>query len=205
MSGNSEPQNRDGAGEQSVRLTDGTEVVLATWFSRAVARAFDVALVAAAVLLVGGVGFLWGLSRDFSGSSAAWFAGSFGMAAFVLVALYEVLSVVKSGQSVGKSTVGIRVVSLDKENVSRCRSALRWLVPAAAATCGCMLAGLVFFPGEAVSELLFGSVFYVPWFGLPAVWLLLFVMASRDGHRRGVHDRSAGTIVVAEIPASGQR
>lgn len=205
MSDHDESPGRDGAHGQRVSLADGTEVVLATWFSRAVARALGSAVVAAVVLVSGGVGFMLGLSRAFSGSHAAWFAGSFGAAGFVLSAALEVLRVVKTGQTIGMATAGIRVVSLGAGDVSLGRSALRWLVPVAVAVCGCMLAGLVFFPDEAVSELFFGSIFYVPWFGLPAVWLLLFVVALRRSDRRSWHDRVARTIVVIAESSTKRR
>ena len=189
----SEPGDR---GEQRVCLPGGTEAELATWFSRAVARAFDSALVAVMVLVAAAAGFLLGLSRDFSGSSAAWFAGSFGAAAYVVAAASEVVGIARKGQTIGKSTVGIRVVCVDGGGVSFGRSCLRWLVPAAVAAGGCIVVVTVFFPDEELSEFILGLVFYVPWLGLPTVWFLLVAAALHRGDRRGWHDRAAGTIVV---------
>ncbi|WP_419947170.1 RDD family protein [Candidatus Poriferisodalis sp.] len=202
MSDHDEPQGRDCARGQRVSLADGAEVVLPTWTRRGLARAIDalaaavfftiVVLVGAAVefpqyWLLGG-----GYRDDFERHWSVWFA-----AGYAVIVLYEVLAVTLKGQTLGKSTAGIMVMSTSGGRVPLGRSALRWFVPAAASLSG--VAAVLWAladSSESVWEWLSGLTVFQVWFGASAMWLLLYLVALSDPHRRGPHDWAAGTIVV---------
>ena len=212
MSETSEPQGRDGAGELRVRLADGTEAALPTWVRRGQARAIDALVVAAFVTIVAVVGGLVEIYQHltFLGEVdegnprrdlAIWVA-----AVYTVTILYEVLAVAVKGQTYGKLKTGLMVMSTSGGRVSLGRSALRWLVPAVTSLCGVAAVLWAFVDSSDSVWVWLGALMgYQVLCGAPAVWLLLFVAALRDGHRRGVHDLAAGTIVVAERSASSQR
>ncbi|WP_419947167.1 RDD family protein [Candidatus Poriferisodalis sp.] len=195
-----------------VCLADGTEVVLPTWVRRGLARAIDVVLVAVFLTVVAVVG----LAVEFY--QHATFLGeadegnplrdwTFWLATgYVGTVLYEVLAVAVTGRTFGKLKAGIMVVSTSGGRVSLGRSALRWFVPAAMSLSGVatvlwLLAG----SSESLWDWLGGLMGYQVLFGAPVVWLLLYVVALSDRHRRGPHDWAAGTIVVVAAPAARQR
>ena len=93
----------------------------------------------------------------------------------VLVFLYELALVALCGQTVGKMMTGVRVVRFDDGQLPGWgRSARRWLA----------LYGPMLIPS-------------VGWL----IVLVVYVVSSRlDPHGRALHDRLAGTIVVAEQP-----
>ena len=91
--------------------------------------------------------------------------------------LYEVPLVALRGQTVGKMMTGVRVVRFVDGGVPGWwRSAVRWAV----------LYGPMLIP-------------VVGWL----VTVLVVAIAGRDPHRRGLHDRIAGTVVLDMRPAAG--
>ena len=212
MSETSEPQGRDGARERRVRLADGTEVALATWARRAVARIIDIAIVAGLMLVAFVAGFAAIVAQQIQSNQFGhdpewdWYLVYGFAAGHLVIMLYEVLAVALRGRTLGKSKTGIMVVSTSGGRVSLGRSALRWFVPAAVSWLGVAALLWALEPSSQHAwEWPMSLMVYQVIIGAPAVWLLLFVAALRDGHRRGVHDLAAGTIVVAERSASGQR
>jgi len=92
------------------------------------------------------------------------------VAAFLFLAVYEIVPTALWGRTPGKAIVGTRVVGTDDGRVPGLKRAiLRWVLPA-----------LAF------------QVHVVGW----VIALLLRSLLVADPLRRGVHDRLAGTIVV---------
>ena len=93
----------------------------------------------------------------------------------VLVFLYEMPLVALCGQTVGKMMTGIRIVRFDNGQLPGWgRSARRWLV-------------------------LYGPML-IPSIGWLITLLVYFVSSKLDPHGRALHDRIAGTIVIAQPP-----
>jgi uncharacterized RDD family membrane protein YckC len=107
------------------------------------------------------------------GDSEASFSVPWGVlvAMQAVVAVYEVTMIAWRGQTVGKIAMGVRVVRVDDGQVpSWTYSGIRALVPAGA--------GAVPGVGTILS-------------------LVVYLWAVVDPRRQGLHDKSAGTIVVA--------
>lgn len=185
---------------KSLCLKDGTQTSLASWPRRVMARAIDTTLLSLAVLLAGSIGFITGLSRDFSGHASDWYAALLGAVAWILMAVVEITRTSRTGQTFGKAAVGIVVVDTASGRIPYGKSATRLLVPSAIAVIGTGAVLELLFPGEELPHVVVALVFYGCWFGLPAVWLLM-VLTRRRNDRRCWHDRAADTIV-AQVSSS---
>ena len=109
-------------------------------------------------------------------------------------ALYEAVTTVWRGRTLGKRAAGIQVLRHDNGHVpSLVRSIIRWIIPYIV-----LIAGVA---AEAASSQ------PVPLFVTPISWMLagllwwLLVPASSlwDAQSRGWNDKAAGTIVVAPL------
>jgi uncharacterized RDD family membrane protein YckC len=126
------------------------------------------------------------LSPTSTGSAVSWTSFVLGLA---FVAAYEVGTTWRWGGTFGKRRGQLRVVGLDGGPVSFTMSAIRflaWFGPWLA----CFLAWGATFPRDGWLSLIFFAGAFAS-LGL-AAW------AFRDRDGRGVHDRLAGTRVVAE-------
>ena len=193
-------------------------------WSRAAARAIDelcmlglCALAWLAVAIPFAILVVAGQMDPFAGEGAfaALLAVSIVGLALVLVYRYEVVSTVRSGQTLGKRLSGICVVrspDLERDIVEPSRpgaSMMRWALP--------HVVGLVAaFAGAAAGVGALGDVGLLVGVGTGlAVWMLVYVSALFGKDRRGWHDKAAGTIVVqatdevlerlaAHVPSPGE-
>ena len=92
------------------------------------------------------------------------------VALYVLDAVYEVPATALTGQTIGKRLVGVRVTALDGTNPGWTRALRRWLL---------------FLPFGLFQETAVAGSFVVG------------ASIARDDLHRGIHDRFAGTVVVA--------
>lgn len=170
-----------------------TDLMPATRLSRIVARAIDALVlgVITTAALVAGFIVQWN-SDDFYGPGGYGWLTLGAVTGVAMAACYEILTVALSGQTIGKSTVGIKIVSANGQRASVGQSAKRWLFPFAIAATGVTAIGLLWFPDVDLPELLFGSVAHTLWFGLPVMWLGQFVTAmwpQRPARLAGPHRR----------------
>ena len=176
-------------------LRNGIEAPLADWPDRFLARFIDFALTVAFLLaatllavLAIVVGLLAGANWNWGDENTE--AAVSGLAAFlILVAavavalLYEPVTTARSGQTLGKRSHQIKVVSYDDGLVPIATVCLmRWIVPIAAGALGWVCAAVANLP--------------MPYLGMPLLWLLVHTSARWDKGRRGWHDMMAGTAVV---------
>ena len=173
---------------------------------RAAARAIDavvtVVLALAAVMVAGlAAAFVTLYMYGFSGSDGALYGWLilFALFALIPVARFEVAAIARRGQTLGKRTMGLRVVVWDEktaapaggaEGVGTRRSIERWAVPHGAGLLAGVVAGVAAAPWIGAYGLLVGA----------DVWLVvsavIYVSALGDPHGRGWHDKAAGTIVI---------
>ena len=179
---------------------------------RVAARAIDAAVtVVLALVAMMVAGFTAGIVtlyvHGFSGSDEAtlyvWMI-LFSLLALIPVARYEVTAIARRGQTLGKKTMGLRVVVWDEGagapvdgsgGVGAGRSIERWAVPHGAGLLAGVVAGAAAAPMIGAYGLLVGAD---TWLVVSAV---IYLSALGDPHRRGWHDKTAGTAVVEAAPS----
>lgn len=178
---------------------------------RAAARAIDavvtIVLALAAVMVAGfAAGFVSLYVHGWSGSDDTifWWFVPFSLLALIPVARYEVTATARRGQTLGKKTMGLRVVVWDEktaapvggaEGVGAGCSIERWAVPHGAGLLAGVVAGTVTAPMIGGYGLLVGAD---TWLVVSAV---IYLTALGDPHRRGWHDKTAGTVVIEAAPS----
>jgi uncharacterized RDD family membrane protein YckC len=168
------------------------ELVLADRSRRFVARLIDGFLVGgmsfAAVIIVsiatGGANTPGAVGR------VRWITFIVGL---IVYGAYEVAFLASSGQTPGKSAMKIRVVSLETATHPTAGTAFtRWLVPAISGSIVPVLVSPSYLNGTA--GLPFGPPAKIAYL----VTLVIYGVAFVDAQRQGLHDKVAGTIVVAQ-------
>ena len=179
------------------------EPIPASLLDRVVARGLDL-LAAAAVF---GVVFapiavlitVRGLQDMFEPGSSGSEEGlvAAGMAAAAAALIWEPLSHQLKGKTFGKSTVGISLSDYrhGAPIASPAQSTLRYLVSVSA--CGALIAGTTWAATALGWEMMPWNVLILVAAVASFVWLTTVLSALANPHRRGWHDRVAGTIVVA--------
>ncbi|MYJ35451.1 MAG: RDD family protein, partial [Acidimicrobiaceae bacterium] len=173
---------------------------------RAAARAIDAAvtvvLALAAVMVAGlAAAFVTLYMHGFSGSDGALYGWLilFSLLALVPVARFEVTAIARRGQTLGKRTMGLRVVVWDEGvgapvggsgGVGAGRSIERWAVPHGAGLLAGVVAGAASAPWIGAYGLLVGAAMWL------VVSAVIYLSALGDPHGRGWHDKAAGTIVI---------
>lgn len=129
------------------------------------------------------------------------------IAASIPVARYEVASTARRGQTLGKRSMGIRVVHWDDHAASTSdhrlpltRSLVRWAVPHIAGVTVAVTAAMVSFPMIAR----FRTIFFISAGAGLTAWMLVYLSSLWDKDGRGWHDKAAGTVVV-EAASLSQR
>ena len=164
---------------------------------RAAARAIDtlcmLMLCALAWLAMGTVAAILAMSglldpfgTDEAGVGVMLIVAMVGLA-LMLPYCYEVVSTARTGQTVGKKTMGVVVIRVGSH---RSRFWARWALP--------HLVGLVAaYAGASVGLWAFGTIGLLVGIGSGLLgWMPVYTSALWDKDRRGWHDKVAGTIVV---------
>ena len=176
---------------------------------RAAARAIDavvtVVLAFVVMMAAGVLALVVSLSVDgWSGDRDTFWLVLFIGLALIPVAVSEVTAIARRGQTLGKKTMGLRVVVWDEGagapvdgsgGVGAGRSIERWAVPHGAGLLAGVVAGAASAPMIGGYGLLVGAD---TWLVVSAV---IYLSALGDPHRRGWHDKTAGTAVVEAAPA----
>ncbi len=121
--------------------------------------------------------------------------------ASILVIRYEVAATTRRGRTVGKKSMGIRVVHCDDRHGSSSDSSdweypeplyslFRWAIPHGAAAFAALVAGVAAVPRIGGFGVLLGAGL-----GL-AAWTVVYLSSLLDENGRGWHDKAAGTVVV---------
>ena len=212
MSVESEP----GRSCRTVALGNGAIVPRAPHGRRIAARVIDIVastLPSLAVILVIAIISI----RDAlgSGEDGGAYVLLLGLLVLGVMALYEPARIARKGCTLGKHIAGIKMVDAHDGSVPSGRKALvRWMVTAVLGMvlfwAVSLMIGVVLLvvrddvgTNTAISEgfnlgvflgsgLVFGLMF-----GAPLAWLLLWLVSLAGSSGRGLHDRAAGTIVIA--------
>ena len=172
---------------------EGSELVLAARWRRAVARLIDGLVLAGLSYVVAFIGYTAFVRSAVSDaaintgvSKARWLTFAVGL---VVWAVYDIALTSRSGQTPGKRAMKVAVVALDTGAAPGGESALfRWLPGAVLG----VVVPVVTTRGIGNGGVPHGRIAEFSWiaFGIVYLWAYL------DRGRQGLHDKTAGTIVV---------
>ena len=175
------------------QLGTGDLVTPAPFLDRVAARLVDVVVMFCAVgivELVLVVPFDLHASMGFGDRVAASYAVGMAVAAASLVVSYEVWTTSSRGRSLGKRNVGLKVVRIsDGQAPPLLESFARTAIPPA--TCLC------------ASGIAMGITARWPFIYGALTWMVVLLSSLLDSHRRGWHDKLAGTVVVRRASERG--
>ncbi len=177
---------------------------------RAAARAIDAAVTVVLAFVVmmaaGMLAVAVSLSVDgWSGDRDTFWLVLFMVPALVPVAGSEVIAIARRGQTLGKKAMGLRVVVWDEDaaapaggagGLGAACSIERWAVPHGAGVLTGVVAGAATAPMIGGYGVLVGADMWL------VVSAVICLSALGDPHRRGWHDKAAGTVVVEAAPGA---
>ena len=172
---------------------EGSELVLAARWRRAVARVIDGLVLAGLSYVVAFIGYtafvrsaVTDAAINAGVSKARWLTFAVGL---VLWAVYDVALTSSSGQTPGKRAMKVAVVALDTGTAPGVEAALfRWLPGALLG----VVVPVVTTRGIGAGGVPHGRIAELSWIAFGIVYLWAFL----DRGRQGLHDKTAGTIVV---------
>ena len=172
---------------------EGTELVLAERWRRAVARAIDGLVLAGASYMVAFIAYavlvrsaVTQHAIDAGVTKARWLTFAVGL---VVWAVYDIALTATSGQTPGKRAMKVGVIALDTGERPGAEAGLfRWLPGALLG----ILVPVVTTRGIGAGGLPHGHIADLSWVAFGVVYLWAFV----DRGRQGLHDKTAGTVVV---------